>query len=76
MKVTYEEMEALLESKKEFAGNSVTARWEDKEYVIKSYDTVIFRTDKKDSIIYFDGRKHSTTTSRIQNMIRKIFDIK
>lgn len=76
MRATYEEMDYMLENKKEFRGSSVTAEWDQKEYIVKSYSTVIFRTNKQNNIIYFDGQKYSFTTSKIQNIIRKIFNIK
>lgn len=76
MKATYKEMSYMLEDKKEFRGSSVIAEWDQKEYIIKSYSTVIFRTNKQNNIIYFDGQKYSSTTSKIQNIIRKVFNIK
>ena len=76
MRATYEEMDYMLENKKEFRGSSVTAEWNKKEYIIKSYSTIIFKTNKQNNIIYFDGQKYSSTTSKIQNIIRKVFNIK
>lgn len=69
----YKDIEVKLSNLTPFKGNSASATMEGNNYVVKSYNTIIakYNVDKKE-LEYFDEKKYSSTTSRLQNMIRKI----
>jgi hypothetical protein len=71
MKVTNKEMPNFISAKKVFTGNSAHAIYEEGEYKIYSYSTLIY-SDKSG---YFDNAYYSKTTSKLQNMIINIFGI-
>jgi hypothetical protein len=74
MKTTYKDMPDKIRHSVPFVGESVSAYYtDDNEYVIKSYQTEIFRTDGE--FARFDDRKYSVTTGRIQRIIRDVFNI-
>ena len=76
-KTTYGQMPALLRAKKEFEGNSVSARWvynhdkSEKAYVIYSYSTVMYY-EYENGNVEFNDRYYSNTTNRIQSMLRRV----
>ena len=69
MRATYKEIPDLIKNKIPFEGSSVMATLDLKFiYRIYSYDTLIYSS--KDN--YFNDKKYSSTTSKIQNIIRKV----
>ncbi|PWM76724.1 MAG: hypothetical protein DBY32_11410 [Phascolarctobacterium sp.] len=77
-RATYREIPALLESKARFTGNSCYAVSFLDEYSVYSYHTLIYREvchkdGSKD--VYFDRSYYSRTTSRLQNILRKVFNL-
>lgn len=78
-KATYREIPALLEQRKAFTGNSVEAVKLPGEYIVYSYGTVIYREHYGANIqqpVYFNSKYYSRTTSRLQNILRQVFNIK
>lgn len=69
---TYKQMQALLQVKEAFKGNSVTAVYQGSDYYIYSYSTVM-------AIVTAGGykvinvTKYSRTTSKIQQMLKQVF---
>ena len=43
---------------------------EEKNYLVFSYETLILK-QKNNKVIYFDEKKYSASTSKIQNLIRE-----
>ncbi len=76
IQTNYKEMKKKLENREPFVGNSVFAKMENEYYLVYSYNTMILKWDtKKNTQVYFNSAKYSSTTSRLQNMIRKAFDV-
>ena len=67
-------MPSLLCSRKPFRGNRVTAILKPNgTYEVYSYDTLMLKVTKGGTL-YFNSRKYSVTTSRLQNILRSVFD--
>lgn len=69
---TYSDMPGLLSRRKPFTGNSASARWNSQGcYEVRSYSTVIatYRTGEGWNI---PEEYYSRTTSRLQNLVRRI----
>ncbi|HQP00306.1 MAG TPA: hypothetical protein PL042_06830 [Caldisericia bacterium] len=73
---TYKQMPNKLINREEFNGNSVTATIENGIYKVYSYNTLIFSHDINNSENYFNNKYYSNTTSRIQNMLISIFNLR
>jgi len=69
-KVTENEMIKYIENKEPFTGSSVSATLDNGVYSIFSYSTKIYSSDG-----YFDNKKYSSTTSKIQNMCIFVFGL-
>lgn len=66
----------LLDKKPFMASNIFATINERKEYVVYSYQTVILTVKEDGTISYFDeGFYSATTTSKLQNKIRKAFHL-
>jgi hypothetical protein len=74
-KADYKAIPELLRNKESFTGSSVRAISNSGGYMVYSYDTLIFSEDKNGNI-FFDSCKYSPTTSKIQNIIKDVFNIK
>ncbi len=81
MKNTYAEIPNLIRANKEINGNSVTAGhfssvalWDTKckPYIIESYTTTIAVI--MEDVCILNGTYYSKTTSRLQNIIREIYN--
>lgn len=73
-KATYKEIPTLIRNNIEFTGNSCKAVMNEGVYTVYSYDTKIFETGvgvKR----YFDNFFYSATTSKIQNIIIRVFGL-
>lgn len=69
---SYADMPGLLSRRREFTGNSASARWTDSEtYAVYSYSTVI-ATYSPTAGWNIPEEHYSRTTSRLQNLIRRI----
>ena len=70
---TQKEFPDLIRSKTSFTGNSVRAETtHEGEYELFSYDTLIARWDVNRDLVFFNEAVYSSTTSKIQNLIRHI----
>ena len=76
---TYATIERKLTTLEPFDNkNSMSARWDDDVYVVYSYRTVIATTNTRgggDRICWVSPEKYSTTTSRQQNLIRRVWGL-
>ena len=70
---SYKSIERKLATHSPFNGNSMTARWEGATYVVYSYGTEIAKTSING--IDFNTQRYSVTTSRHQNLVRKVWGI-
>ena len=68
---TYYEMTGLIQGRKPFRGNSVSAHYDGTEYQVMSYNTIIASINWPERW-WIDTRVYSKTTSRIQNIVRDI----
>lgn len=67
----YKEIQTHLKYKQEFTHGSCGAEYENGTYRVYSYNTLI-AVFKDSKCTYFNEDKFSMTTSRLQNMIRKV----
>lgn len=74
-RATYKDMKGLIPNCEPFYGNSASGIIDDNGiYIVNSYTTNIAKIDTKNKkVLYFDGDFYSSTTSKIQNIIRKNF---
>ena len=72
MYATYRDIENLIDWRRNFRGNSVTGIRENDRYKVYSYSTLIAEMNKRD-LIYFNNNYFSNTTSRLQNIICRLF---
>jgi hypothetical protein len=74
-KADYKAIPELLRDKESFTGSSVKAVSNSWCYMVYSYDTLIFSIDNNENI-FFNSCKYSSTTSKLQNIIKDVFNIK
>lgn len=76
-KATYREITDLLKDREPFVGNSVVALYNMHGfYEVYSYQTCILSFDPKNNkVLMFDSDFYSRTTSRLQNILRSVFEI-
>lgn len=61
---------------KEFTyGGHIEARLYGETYVITDYSVTILVIKRDRSVLYFDNKFYSVTTSRLQNLLKEIFNI-
>lgn len=71
----YRQIPALLSNRVPFTGNSSSARIDGQgNYHVYSYETLI-ATWHATGVTWLDARKYSTTTSRLQNIIKRAWDL-
>ena len=61
-----------ISNRKEFQGNSLSARWEGEDYVVRSYATAI-AIAKANGHYWITSDKYSVTTSKHTNYVRRGF---
>ena len=72
----YREMKRKLESRTTFNGNSARAVIDGEHYLVYSYNTLILKWNiRAQAQVYFNAARYSSTTSRLQNMIRAAFNV-
>jgi len=72
----YRDIEQAIAQLEPFNGNSASAYLEKGEYIIVSYSTEMARIRVIDrEVMTFNDNHYSSTTSRLQNIIRREFDI-
>jgi len=57
-------------NRENFKGSSVKGVAINNDYIVYSYDTVIYRESDE----YFDNKKYSATTSKLQNILIDCFN--
>lgn len=68
-------VESYLESKTPFMASNIFACYDnDGNYTVYSYQTIILKVHV-DGKIYFDSKYYSSTTSKLQNKIKRAFDL-
>ena len=67
-------IEALYEYKEFTYGGHVKARLYGETYVIIDYNTTILVIKRDRSVLYFDNSFYSNTTSKTQNLLKKVFN--
>lgn len=73
----YRAMQEAIENREPFEGNSASAFIdESSNYIIMSYDTIMAVISESGEVVSFNEKRYSTTTSRLQNMIRRAYNIK
>lgn len=74
--INQKEIVSYLTNKKPFQASNIFATINERgEYVVYSYQTVILTIKEDDTVIYFDEAFYSATTSKLQNKIRKAFNL-
>lgn len=71
--ITMKEVKFYLQNKKPFRWGSSTAIYDNEDYILTSYATVIAKVNKENELVYFDNDYYSNTTKRFQDMIKEIF---
>ncbi len=73
--ITQREVEGYLSTKTPFQASNIFACYDnDNNYTVYSYQTIILKV-YADGKIYFDSKYYSSTTSKLQNKIRRAFDL-
>ena len=68
----YRDIERAIRSLEGFTGNSARGAWDDEGvYTVYSYTTPIGMANVRTGGVVLNVRKYSTTTSRLQNIIRR-----
>lgn len=74
---TYSDVRSKMRRMETFEGNSTRAEWEQgehgKEYVVYSYNTPIVKVGEDRKILYYDAKRYSNTTTKLQEIIRVVF---
>lgn len=72
----YNEIREAIQEKKSFIHPSTKGFWDNENnYIIVSYDILIFKYNKNTKKCFFDGKKYSKTTSVLQNIIRGVYNV-
>ncbi len=66
-------MPQALKDMRPFKGNSVTAYYENGHYTVYSYSTIMFIYCAKQDRYAFNIKKYSSTTSRLQGILKRVF---
>lgn len=74
----YDDIRRAIRNAHEFQGNSARGEYQQggSVFAVYSYRTCIFRYEvASDTVLMFDARYYSCTTSRLQNILRKYYDV-
>jgi hypothetical protein len=74
-KQNYKEIENSLTVLDNFKGNSAEGEWIGDVYAVFSYNTIIATYDRSDGKRWVCPNKYSVTTSRLQNMVRRVWSV-
>lgn len=81
-KLNYAQIEQAIADKREFVGNSCQGYYENGEYVVVSYNTTIAKATRsvvagaeRGTELWVNPRKYSNTTSRLQNIIKRVWGV-
>lgn len=70
---TYQSIEMKLKDHKKFKGNSARGFWDSGTFRVYSYETQIATYSYATKEVWIDPEWHSVTTSRLTNIIRKVW---
>lgn len=74
--ITQTQVLSYLMDKKPFQASNIFACLTEKnEYIVYSYQTIILRLNSAGEVEYFDGGYYSRTTSKLQNKIKRLFNL-
>lgn len=71
---TYKQIPAAIREQENFAGNSVQGVKENDWYYVYSYDTLMAIVLANDAGVVLNKQHYSPTTSKIQNILRWLFE--
>lgn len=72
----YRDMSEAIANREDFDGSSASGLTETSgKYVIKSYKTVMAIIDQNGQVEYYNDKHYSSTTSRLQNIIKRAYNI-
>ena len=69
---TYRDMGDKLRWCEPFRGNSASGYGDDRLYQVRSYGALIGLVLERDRRVILNAEKYSTTTSRLQNLLRRV----
>lgn len=72
----YDDIRRAIYNARPFQGNSARGEYQhdNSVYAVYSYNTCIFRLDlASNTVLMFDARRYSNTTSRLQNIVRQCY---
>lgn len=67
----YAQVAQAIRNMQEFRGNSCFGQWLGGVYLVTSYWTTIAKYDSTTGEVWIDSSKYSSTTSRLQNIVKK-----
>lgn len=73
VRVIWKNIDSFLGSRLPFKTKNITAVIVYNDYIVTSYNKIIFIHRNKIGIIFADFRFYSNTTSRLQNKIKSLF---
>ena len=74
MATALKQLTKYIHTQESFKGSSVTAQLVDHLYTVKSYSTII-ATFSGNTLMWFDDTSYSTTTAKLQHLIRANYSI-
>jgi IS30 family transposase len=78
-KLNYAQVEVAIRNLENFEGNSCFGQWLGDVYLITSYQTTIARVERFTNgvvVSRLDSKYYSKTTSRLQNIIKKVWELR
>ena len=70
----YSEVRDALHARESFRHGSCSGhRYPDGQYRVYSYSTPVLSVDATGCVVFFDNRRYSQTTTRLQSLIREAF---
>lgn len=67
----YRQIETAIRERREFTGNSAYATLQAGVYCVYSYQTLIASCEVDSGEVFYNPRKYSNTTSRLQNIVKR-----
>jgi len=71
----YRDIERAIANEESFNGNSARGYRTGDGYIVYSYDIEILSINLLTGHIVFNEQKYSSTTSRLQNIIRRVYNV-
>lgn len=75
-RATYRDIPQLVQNRESFIHSSCSGMfWKDGDYYVMSYDTLILTVSAGGCVRFFDRGYYSQTTSRLQNIIKRAYNL-